>query len=133
MTGRLVLAIISTVLEEIAAVAIVLWGLPQIGINLPLAALIALLIAWGAYSVFTYQLGSRALRRRQLVGLLDMVSSKGNAVSRLAPEGMVKIRGELWAAKSDGSEINPGEEVIVTGQNGLKLVVHASNPTGNLK
>ncbi|MDO8688314.1 MAG: hypothetical protein Q7K41_06985, partial [Dehalococcoidales bacterium] len=44
-------------------VVIVLWGLPRIGITIPLAGLIALMVAWGAYSVITYQLGSRALRR----------------------------------------------------------------------
>ena len=132
MRVRLILAILGTLLEEIAAVVIVLWGLPRIGITIPLAGLIALMIAWGAYSVITYQLGSRALRRQQVVGLLNMVSSKGKVVSRLAPEGLVRIRGELWAAKSDGGEINPGEEVIVTGQNGLKLVVRARNPTGDL-
>lgn len=131
MRTRLILAILSTLLEEIATAAIVVWGLPRIGITIPLAGLIALMAAWGAYSVITYQLGSRALRRQQVVGLPDMVSSKGNVVIRLAPEGMVRIRGELWAAKSNGGEINPGEEVIVTGQNGLKLVVRARNPRSN--
>ncbi|MFC1932024.1 NfeD family protein [Chloroflexota bacterium] len=127
MTGRLVLAIISTLLEEAAIVVIVLWGLPQIGVHIPVAGLVALMVAWGTYSVTTYRIGSRALRRKPLVSLPDMVGSKGKVVSPLAPEGMVKIKGELWVAKSAGGEMQPDEEVIVVGQDGLKLVVRLSS------
>ena len=76
MSVRLILAIFSTLLEEAALVVIVLWGLPQLGIRIPLAGLIALMVAWGAFSVFTYRMGSRALRRKPLVGLADMVGSE---------------------------------------------------------
>ena len=127
MTARLVFAIISTLLEEAALVVIVLWGLPQLGIQIPLAGLIALMVAWLALSVFTYQMGSRALRREPLVGLPAMVGSKGKVVSPLAPEGLIKVKGELWVAKSAGRRIDAGEEIIVVGQDGLKLTVRKGN------
>ena len=126
MTGRLVLAIISTLLEEAAIVVIVRWGLPQIDVDIPIPGLIALMIAWGAYSVTTYRIGSRALRKKPLISLPDMVGSKGEVVSPLAPEGLVKIKGELWVAKSAGGEMQSGGEVIVVGQDRLKLVVRES-------
>mgnify|MGYP001346138505 CR=1 FL=1 len=126
MRTRLVLAIISTVLEEVALAVIVLVGLPHLGIHIPLAGLIALMAAWGAYSVITYRMGSRALRRKPVVGLPHMVSSKGEVVSPLAPEGLVRIKGELWVAKSASGEIGSGEEVVVERQDGLKLIVHKS-------
>ena len=132
MSGRLVLAIISTLLEETALAVIVLLGLPHLGIRIPLAGLIALMVVWGTFSVFTYRMGSRALRRKPLVGLPDMVGSKGKVVSPLAPEGLVRIRGELWVAQSESGEMNSGEEIIVVGQDGLKLVVRKSSP-GDLK
>jgi len=132
MIGRLILAIISTLLEEAALVVIVLWGLPQIGVQIPLAGLIALMVAWLAFSVFTYRMGSRALKRKPLDGLPDMVDSKGKVVTPLVPEGLIKIGGELWVAKSAGRRIDAGEEIIVVGQDGLKLVVRKSSP-GNLK
>jgi len=132
MSGRLVLAIISTLLEETALAVIVLLGLPHLGIRIPLAGLIALMAVWGTFSVFTYRMGSRALRRKPLVGLPDMVGSKGKVVSPLAPEGLVRIRGELWVAQSESGEMNSGEEIIVVGQDGLKLVVRKSSP-GDLK
>jgi len=123
MTGRLILAIFSTLLEEAALVAIVLWGLPQLGITIPLPGLIALMVAWGAFSIFIYQVGSRALRRKPVVGLLTMVGSRGKAASPLAPDGFVRIKGELWEAKSLSGKIGTREEVMVVGQDGLKLIV----------
>ncbi len=131
MTGRLVLAIISTLLEETAIVVIVLWGLPEIGVHIPLPGLIALMVAWGAYSVITYRMGSRALREKPVISLPDMVGSKGAVVSPLAPEGLVKIKGELWIAKSVGGEMEPGVEVIVVGQDRLKLVVRENGTTND--
>ncbi len=102
---------------------IVRWGLPQLGIQIPLAGLIALMVAWLAFSVFIYQMGSRALRKKPVVGLPAMVGSKGKLVSLLATEGLVRISGELWVAKSAGTRIDAGEEIIVAGQDGLKLIV----------
>jgi membrane-bound serine protease (ClpP class) len=52
-----------------------------------------------------------------------MVGSRGEVVKSLDPEGMVKIRGELWKAKSAGRKINVGTEVVVVGREGLKLIV----------
>jgi len=127
MTARLVLAIVSTLLEEAALVVIVLLGLPRLGIHIPLAGLIALMVAWLAFSIFSYQMGSQALRRKPTVGLPDMAGSKGKVVSPLVPEGLIRIKGELWIAKSAGGGIDTGEEVTVIGQDGLKLIVRKSS------
>jgi len=128
MSARLILAIVSTLLEEAALVVIVLWGLPQIGIHIPLAGLIAMMVAWGVFSVFTYRIGSRALRRKPVTGLPAMIGSRGKVVSPLAPKGVIRIKNELWEAKSVGRKINAGEEVMVVGQEGLRLVVRKSSP-----
>jgi len=127
MTIRLILAIVSILLEEAALAVIVLWGLPQLDIHIPLAGLIAMMVAWGAYSIITYRIGSRALRRKPVISLSPMISSRGKVVSPLDPEGLIKIKGELWVAKSAGERMDTGEEVIVVGQEGLKLIVHRSN------
>ncbi|MFH1003607.1 MAG: NfeD family protein [Chloroflexota bacterium] len=127
MRLRLVFAIISTTLEEAALVIIVLWGLPQLGIRLPLGGLIALMVAWGAFSVFIYRMGSRALRQKPTDGLPAMPGGTGKAVTHLDPEGLVSIRGELWVAKSAGGKIESGAAVTVVAQDGLKLTVR---PTG---
>ncbi len=130
--ARLIFNIISTALEEAALAVIVLLGLPRMGINIPLPVLIVLMAAWLAYSVITYRLGSRALGKKPSVGLPDMVGAKGEVVSPLAPEGLVKIKGELWVAKSVDSEIDTGAKVVVVRQNSLKLVVRGSSDTADL-
>ncbi len=108
-------------------VAAVLWGLPLLGVHIPVWVLIIVMVVWAAYAIFTYRKGSHALRRKPINGLLNMVGSKGEVVSPLTPEGVVRIGGELWTAKSAGGRIKPGEEVTVVEQDRLKLVVHKSN------
>ncbi len=122
MTGRLILSIFSSLLEETAIVVIVLWGLPQLDIHIPLGGLIAMMVVWGAISVITYRMGSRALSRKPEI-VLPLISSKGKVVSPIAPDGMVRIKGELWQATSASGNIGIGEKVTVVGQDGLKLVV----------
>ena len=134
MSARLIWAIFSTLLEEAAIAAIVLWGLPYLGIhNFPLAGLIAVMVAWGAYSVITYRRGSRALKKEPLCGLPDMVGSQGEVVSPLAPEGLVRIKGELWQAESASGRMDTGGEVTVVGQDGLKLIVRKRSNTDDLE
>jgi membrane-bound ClpP family serine protease len=36
---------------------------------------------------------------------------------------MVRAEGEIWAAVSEGGDIEPGEEVVITQVKGLKLRV----------
>ncbi len=123
MTGRLIIAIFSTILEEVAIVVVVLFGLPQLGVNIHSAGLIVMMAGWLAWSVIIYRIGSRALRRKPLDILPDMVGCKGKVVSPLIPEGLVRIKNELWVAKSAGREMNLGEKVVIVEQDGLKLVV----------
>jgi len=81
MSGRLILAIVSTLLEEAALVAIVLVGLPELGISIPLPGLIALMVAWAAVTVFTYRSGSRALRSKTVTGPGAILGRHGKVVS----------------------------------------------------
>jgi membrane-bound ClpP family serine protease len=130
MTPRLIVAIVTTIIEEAALAAIVLWGLPRLGINLHVGVLIALMAALAAFAVTTYLMGSRALKRKPVVGLPDMVGAVGRVVSTLAPEGTVRIKGELWEARAEGRRINAGTDVTVVGQEGLKLIVRRERPAG---
>jgi len=123
MKVRLVFAVISTLLEEAALVVVVLWGLPQLGIEIPIPGLIVLMVVWGGFAVFTYRMGSRALKRKPVIGLPIMVGSRGKVVRQLAPDGIVRIKSELWEAKSTHGDIDAGEEIIVVGHDGLKVTV----------
>ena len=91
------------------------------------------MVAWAAFAIWLFLFTTRTLKRQKVVGLPTMIGSRGKVASLLAPEGLVRIRGELWVAKSASGEIQPGGEVIVAEQERLKLVVRESGTADNLK
>jgi membrane-bound ClpP family serine protease len=125
MSGRLLVNIISTVVEEAAALVVGLWLLPGIGVRIPVPLVLVLMLAWLAWTVFTYRKGTHALLRKPVTGLVDMKGLTGIVVRPLHPDGMVKIAGELWASRSISGRLDPGASVVVVARNGLKLVVRA--------
>jgi membrane-bound serine protease (ClpP class) len=120
---RLILAVITTGLEIAAIWAIGRLALPDLGIELPLMLLIAVTIFWAAFSTWLFIFTTRTLKKQAQAGLPSMIGTKGKVIRPLNPDGLVKIRGELWGAAADNGEIEVGEDVIVVGQNGLKLSV----------
>jgi len=122
-TARLILAIVSTALEEVAIVVIWRWLLPEFGIELPLAVLIAVMVVWAAFGAALFVFTTRILKKQAVIGLPTMIGSKGKVASSLVPEGLVRIRGELWGASSVEGNLDKGEQVEVVGEDGLKLVV----------
>ncbi len=124
---RLVLAVISTGLEEAAIWAIWRWALPDAGIRLPLLPLILVMIAWAAFGTWLFFFTTRAIKRQVQAGQTSMVGTRGIVSGALNPEGMVKIRGELWKAEAGGETMPAGTEVVVVGENGLKLTVRKAN------
>lgn len=123
MSTRILLAIISTLLWEAILAAVVLFLLPQLEIHVPLPGLIALMVALGALAVISYRIGTDVLRKRPVTGLTSMLGSRGKVMSPLNPAGTVRIKGEVWEAVSSGSYIDAGEEVVVVGEDRLRLMV----------
>jgi membrane protein implicated in regulation of membrane protease activity len=61
-------------------------------------------------------------RRRSSVGVDTLVGAIGVAVGELAPDGQVKVNGEIWRARcSEGCDA--GAEVVVRAVDGLTLDV----------
>lgn len=102
----------------LTAIAIVLaifvlpfpWGLAAVGLGAALD-LGETLAFWG---------WSR--RRRARVGVETLVGRTAVAIGQIAPEGQVKLDGELWQARAQ-TAIESGEEVVVRAVEGLTLVV----------
>ena len=120
---RLILAIVSTALEEVAIWAVWRWLLPEFGIYMHVGFLIGIMVGWGIISVCLFIFATRTLKKQAAAGLPSMVGMAGKAAGNLSPEGMVKIRGELWGDVSEEGDIAAGESIIVTGEDGLKLIV----------
>lgn len=103
-------------------VAIVIWGLPYVGIEMPLWAVILLPIILIAFSCYTYTMGRRALNRKLLHEIEAMIGSTGTVSTINESGGYIKIRGELWKAISE-SKLSIGQEIIVIDVDGFKLIV----------
>ena len=65
-------------------------------------------------------------KQRAITGPEGIVGAKGVATSALRLEGQVKVKGQLWRARST-SAVDEGEGVVVTGVDGLSLEVAPSS------
>jgi membrane-bound ClpP family serine protease len=123
MRLRAIIAIITTLLDEALVIFILLWALPEFGIDVPMPVIVAVVIIYAIFCVFLYIYGTRVLRQHPVIGLTDMTGMKGEASTDLLPEGWVKIKGEIWRAASLNGDIKNGTEILVIDQKGLKLIV----------
>lgn len=130
---RLLLAIFSMALEQVAIWAIWRFMLPEFGIILHVAVLIVVMVAWALIGTWIFIFTTRALKKQVPAGLPSMVGTTGKAADRLAPEGMVKIAGELWGARSVEGDIAAGENIHVVGEDGLRLLVRKVSANGTTR
>jgi len=120
---RLIVAIITNLLDEAVIVAAIIFGLPRLGIDIPLWGIILICTAFLAYAVIFYKIGSDVLKKKPLPGFSDMVGVEGRTGGQWNPHGFIRAASELWEARAEQGTIPPGTKVIVVSQNGLKLVV----------
>ena len=78
-----------------------------------LAAFIAVSIIWGI----------RAHRHQVLAGREELIGKIAEVKTVMKPKGTVFIQGERWTAILEKGRGEPGEEVIITKVDGLKLWV----------
>ena len=67
--------------------------------------------------------GIRAHRQQVSAGREDLVGKAAEVKTVMNPKGTVFIQGERWTAILEGGHVEPGEEVIITKVDGLKLWV----------
>ena len=95
------------------------WGL-IVGAAIVVAVLVGLVI-WAIV---------RGQLRKVTTGAEALIGRVAVAQTGLNPKGMVLVEGEHWTAKLDSGKVEPGEEVIVTEIEGLKLVVTKKKTKG---
>jgi membrane-bound serine protease (ClpP class) len=71
-----------------------------------------------------------AHRRQAATGREELVGKTAVVRTALTPEGSVFHEGEIWTAELDTGQAEPGEEVIITKSEGLKLYVTKINRGG---
>jgi membrane-bound serine protease (ClpP class) len=96
-------------------------GTPEIEVNRGLIAGVAAGVT--AFAIFVIGAIVRGQRRRRVTGAEGMIGEIAVARTPLDPTGTVLAQGELWTATSDAGKVAPGEQVIITKVEGLKLRV----------
>ncbi len=86
----------------------------------------AAVLATFLFFTFVVGAGPYAQRRRVESGTAGMVGRRASVVERVAPDGWVRVDGELWRAVSE-SPVDAGEEVEITGVDGLTVRVRPSS------
>jgi len=76
-----------------------------------------------AFIIFVIYAIVKGQRLKLSAGVEDMIGNEAVVQTTLNPKGTVLAEGELWTAIAEGSKIEPGEEVIITKVEGLKLWV----------
>jgi membrane-bound ClpP family serine protease len=84
-------------------------------------ALVAVIVV--IFIVVTIIWGIRAHRFKAGAGREEMIGKTAEVMSTLEPRGTVFIEGEQWTAISEAGRVEPGEEVIITRVDGLKIYV----------
>jgi len=91
-------------------------------LQISLSAILGVTAATTAFFVFAIGAVFRAHRRQPATGREGLVGQAGVARTRLNPDGLIFIRGEIWNATC-AEGVEPGEQVQVTAVAGLKLKV----------
>lgn len=90
-------------------------------------ALAALAVVAASYTLQLKLIGTVAYRRKEL-GPESMVGLEGTAIEDVSQSGSVKVRGEIWKARSNSGKIAKGQEIVVVSvEDNLQLVVRAQS------
>ncbi len=109
----------------LGAVMLIDSPVPEMRIHLSTA--IALALPFSLITMVLLSLVLRARRNKVVTGSEGMIGEIGTAVTLLAPEGKVFVRGEYWNATA-AAQVAAGGRVRVTAVNQLKLTVEPIPP-----
>jgi membrane-bound ClpP family serine protease len=96
-------------------------GIPYIQIDpwLIILAIVAVVV----FLVFAIVYGIRAHHQQVSAGREELIGKVAEVTAAMEPKGTVRIEGEQWTAILDKGKAEPGEEVLITNVEGLKLRV----------
>jgi len=107
--------------------AVMGWLLNQ-KFNVPLWLAACFLVAWVIkdYALYPFLRFAYEIDDRQQIERL--IGAKGKAVNTLAPNGYVRVRGELWrAVNEETTPLKAGSLVAVVSVKGMTVMVRSAN------
>jgi membrane-bound serine protease (ClpP class) len=94
-----------------------------LNIALPWPVYLFLFLFFGAAVFIIHRLVIPAYHRRATTGREGLIGLQGHVIEALKPAGTVKVNGEYWKARSIEGPIESGENVEITGSEGMLLEV----------
>ena len=94
--------------------------------DLPVWVAAAILVVWVIKDYALYPFLRFAYETDDRPQMERLIGAKGSAIGSLTPDGYVRVRGELWRAKTEAPEtIAEGDAVEVTGVERMTVIVRA--------
>ncbi len=115
--------ILASLLDDAAVALVVLLILWLLKIPISLPIIIFLVLLFVVAILVMHRLVIPALHKKVVTGSEGMIGLKGKAIEPLVPEGLIRVSGEYWKARSDDENIAVGEQVEIVGLDGLTLKI----------
>ncbi|MFH1651251.1 MAG: NfeD family protein [Chloroflexota bacterium] len=109
--------------DDLAVLVLVLLALWFFRVRISLPMVILLVVVLGTFVFIVHRAIIPSLRRSRASGREAMIGEMGEVVTKLAPEGTVRIAGEYWKATCLAGRIDAGKTVEVILVSGLVLTV----------
>jgi len=117
------LIVLVALVDDVAVLALVFLALWFFKVEIPLAVMIAIGLILGTFIFILHRAVIPSLRRKKVTGAEGMIGLVGEVVASLKPDGIIRVGGEYWKAKSLEGDIEAGEDVEVLEIDRLNLRV----------
>ena len=117
------LIVLVLLLDEAAALVLVLLVLSSFNIRIPLWVTIVIALLLGGFAFMVHKVIIPSFHKKRVTGSEGMIGLEGTVIKPLTPFGVIRIEGEYWKAKSVDENIAVGEEVEILRLNRLTLEV----------
>jgi membrane-bound serine protease (ClpP class) len=92
-------------------------------ISISWSVILTSVLVTALFFFFAIGMGIKAQRAKPVTGVEGIIGEIGEALTDLAPEGQVRVHGEIWNATSIGGTITRGTRVSVKQIHGMRLTV----------
>ena len=114
-------------LDEVAALVLVLLVLSFFNMRIPLWVAIVIALLLGGFAFMVHKVIIPSFHKKRVTGSEGMIGLEGTVIEPLTPFGLIRIEGEYWKAKSVAENIEIGQEVEILGSAGLTLKVRVKD------
>jgi len=121
------LKVLVLLLDEAAAVALIILVLWVLDVEIPLPVMIPVALVLGALIFLIHKAVIPTFHKERVVGAEVLIGLEGKVTKPLTPVGVIRVKDEYWKAKSVGGNIDAGDEVEILGRDGLVLTVKLKN------